>query len=97
LGVGVVIGSSLGLVTPVTLNPFVQPGMRGGLVFLALFLVILPSLAYLEMRFLWSRSRLGPDIERIGKRRQGGMGIIAPTSIGLAIGVMLGWALAGSF
>lgn len=88
---GILIGALLGWATPIFLNPFVKPDMIGGALFMSLFFVIIPVLGFLEMVFFWERSRFRPDLKELGQSPQIGMGIIAPASIGLAIGLALGW------
>lgn len=90
---GMAVGTLLGWATPVFLNPFVKPDMVGGVFFLAMFLVVTPLIGYFEMVWFWKPSRFRSDLKELGQSPQIGMGIIAPGSIGLAIGLGLGWAV----
>lgn len=92
--IGIASGSLMGWATPVFLNPFVNPDMVGGIIFVVVFLVIIPLLGYLEMVFFWERYRFQPDLKKLRRSPQIGMGVIAPVSIGLAIGLGVGWAVA---
>lgn len=90
---GLCIGAILGWGTPISLNPFVEPHMVGGIFFLAVFLVVTPLIGYCEMVFYWDCSRFEPALRRLRRSPQIGMGIIAPASFGLAVGLGMGWGL----
>ena len=90
---GILIGNLLGCATPTFLNPIVEPSLVGGIFLMVLFFVIIPAFGYLEITFFWERSRFQPKLKKLGQSPQIGLGILAPTSIGLAIGLGLGWGL----
>lgn len=89
---GVAAGFGVGWVTPVFLNPVVEPDATGAVVLLLTLLVVTPLLGYAEMMVYWTRSRFRRDLYWVQHSPQAGMGAIAPGAMGLALGLVLGWS-----
>lgn len=88
-----VIGAALGWVMSALLIPHIGPDWLSGVVILGVFLVLMPLIAYLEMAFFWDRSRFELALRRLRRSPPVGMGIIALASLGVEIGLGMGWGL----